>query len=681
MMLEQSLISPNFLGKESFRWFVGLVTKYISVPDTDPEKIGSGFKAKVRIIGYHPDSKDVIPEEELPWAHVLVPLTMGSGNGGNMSYHVPQGGETVIGFFIDGDNGQQPVIIGSLGCGYNIDHPNNWNEGTNGFVTFQRNIAPLNTNNKSVVTGRSTDQTTNSPQTPRPDGQVSRTGENGEQVTDRTQAQEAVKNDQQVTIPPICNNSNTTYSKIVQALRKFIKTLNTIQQVQNGFISPALNTLANVPGLVQELTTTLTDLFSEYLKQTRDRVLIEVYKWLEGFINSLLPKDIKILKQIATDKIADSIWCAFSKALKALGEFIFNFVNQLIGAVTNIPICAAEAFVGSIMSTISNEIGDALAPILNEFSSSLSGTIGQINNIVFQALNYANQALNFLSCEGSECKEVLNYEMNKGYIKQQTIDDVQRILNYPSQGIQDGKTAAQQWLGIVGAGSSDYSYLSSSYGYCDALNLDCGLPTVEFFGGGGSGATGLAVVDAIGQLMGINLINSGTGYANPPYVSIEDPCGNGTGASATTEIEDGKVVKVIVDNPGSGYLGPGTSTDPCATNPVDQSGSEVVGYIVGVKIIKTGIGYQSSDLIFNNVCDSDVEIYPIIDPSGRIVDVNIVNPGTAIRVFPELQINSQDGQGAILQPILSFKPIETTIAETDKNKIKKVILCAEDHGI
>ena len=114
MMLEQSLISPNFLGKESFRWFIGLVTQYVSVLDTAQESVGSGFKAKVRIIGYHPDSKNIIPDEELPWAHVLVPLNMGTGTGGNVCYNVPSGGETVIGFFMDGDNGQQPVIILSL---------------------------------------------------------------------------------------------------------------------------------------------------------------------------------------------------------------------------------------------------------------------------------------------------------------------------------------------------------------------------------------------------------------------------------------------------------------------------------------------------------------------------------------------------------------------------------------
>jgi len=271
--------------------------------------------------------------------------------------------------------------------------------------------------------------------------------------------------------------------------------------------------------------------------------------------------------------------------------------------------------------------------------------------------------------------------MNKGYIPKETIDDIQRILNYPNTAITDGKKAAEKWLGITGGGNSDvpYSYLSATYGYCDAINLDCGLPTIQFFGGGGSGATGVAVVDALGQLMGINIQNSGTGYAAPPYVSIQDPCGNGTGAVATAGIgSTGQVISVTIENPGSGYIGPSSITTPCTTNPVDETGSDVIGTIVGVNILNTGVGYASTNLITDIACNSDVEIYPIVDPSGRIIGTNIVNPGSAIRVFPQLSINTQDGEGAILQPILNFKPVEPYTPST--GDIKQVILCTEDHA-
>jgi hypothetical protein len=666
MMLEQSLINPNFLGKESFRWFIGICTRYKWFAD-------DGYKAKVRIIGYHPDSKDVIDEPELPWAHVLVPLQFGCGEGGTGASFNSRGGETVVGFFMDGDNGQQPVIIGGLFSGYTIDHPNGFNLGTNGFKPFKAKKDSLkNPNNKNSKTG-----ITSTSGIPDSSGNVQGEPSVGKQATavgDGKQESSFV-----ISVPPTCKSSKTTYSKIIQALREFIKVLRTVQQVQTGFIDPVLNTIQDIPGLVQKVAIAISDLFSDYMKFWRDKIIGEIYKWLQKEIDKLLPKDFKLFKQIATDKIIDSIWCVFSKTIQKIGEFVFNFLTQLVGAVSNIPICAAEAFVGSIMSTITNEVSNALAPALEEISSNLSPVLGQISNYTSLVLSYANQALSFLSCEGSECKQSNDYKMNKGYIPQETIDGFQKSLNYPSTAIDEGKKAAEQWLGITGGSNSDapYSYLSATYGYCDAINLDCGLPNIQFFGGGGSGATGLAVIDALGQLMGINIQNSGTGYSTPPYVSVQDPCGNGTGAVATTNISDGQVTSVTVENPGSGYLGPSSITTPCTTNPIDESGSDVVGFIVGINIINTGVGYASTNLITDIACNSDVQIYPIVDPSGRIIGTNIVNPGSAIRVFPELSINTQDGEGAVLQPILNFKPVEFYMPS--EGNIKKVVLCAEEH--
>jgi len=677
MMLEQSLISPNFLGKESFRWFIGLCTQYKFFN-------GDGYKAKVRIIGYHPDAASVISEEELPWAHVLVPLNMGSGEGGTGVSFNSRGGETVIGFFMDGDNGQQPVIIGSLFSGYKIEHPNDFNEGTNGFNSFKAKKDSIkNPNNKSAETGK-TFNTGGSdiPNSGNADPASPTKPTQGAVATDTGRSKNDVNNSQVITIPPTCKSSKTTYSRIVKALRSFIKTLQTIQQVSTGFINPVLNTIQDIPGLIQDVATAISDLFSEYIKYQRDLVIGEIYKWLEGVINSLLPKDIKIFKQIATDKIVDSIWCAFSKVIKGIGEFVFNFLTEIVNTVTNIPICAAEAFAGSVISTLTNEISNGIGPALEEFSSQLGGVVGEVSSYISQALSFANQALSFLSCESAECKEVLDYEMNKGYIAQETIDDVQRIINYPNTGIEEGGEAARKWLGITGAGGEDseYSYLSSSYGSCNALTLECGLPNVEFFGGGGSGASGFAVVDALGQVMGVNILNPGSGYSSAPYISIEDPCGNGSGAVASTNITDGQVTSVTIEKPGSGYLGPTASTDPCNTNPIDQSGSDVVGYVVGVNILNTGIGYKFDDLIIDSSCDNDVQIYPIIDPDGRIIGTNIINPGSAIRVFPQLSINTEDGEGAVLQPILNFNPVGPVSTETNITKVKKVILCAEDHG-
>ena len=84
----------------------------------DPEHTN---RVKVRCIGIHPRNKkptsgndDNCPTDNLAWAKCLMPVTHAQQSriGGK---HYLQPGCTVYGFFLDGDECQQPCILGSLG--------------------------------------------------------------------------------------------------------------------------------------------------------------------------------------------------------------------------------------------------------------------------------------------------------------------------------------------------------------------------------------------------------------------------------------------------------------------------------------------------------------------------------------------------------------------------------------
>ena len=681
MMLEQSLISPNFLGKESFRWFIGQVTQYVQTPIRP--SAGGGYKAKVRIIGYHPDC-DVIKDEELPWAHVLVPLNMGAGAGGAGVSCNAKGGEYVIGFFMDGDNGQQPVIIGALFNGSDIEPTKDFKNGTCGFTPFKPNKETLqNYNNARSDTGKyvqsgipSTKGTVGVGST-----SVSTVASRKTNLGGNETPKQIVRNVQK------CKNGNSTFSQIVTEIKKF---LYTVQQIQ-GLVSATTSFAASIPALVDELAQTLTDLFHEYTKYIRDEIIKAIYKGLSEYIGKLLPKDVKLFKQIVTDKVVDEITCAFYKIIQGLGEFFVNFLLQIVDTAIAIPLCAAESLVGSVLSSVSSQIEEAIGPALQEISNEIGNVVGPISGYVSQAISYVDKAVNFFTCESLECTPVYDYSMNVGWIPPDFIEDYNKVLNYPSKGIQSGKEAAKQWLGINNPTTSTElpPELQSQLGGCDVTSLECGLPNVTFFGGGGVEAAGLAVVDSLGQVAGINITDFGVEYTSPPYVSIEDPCNNGAGAQATAVINDsGSVTGVIINQPGYGYLNssnilPGISVsnaNPCNTNPIDASGSEVTGSIVGINIVRAGLGYTTGDLIIDSACPNGVELYPTVNSNGSITGVNIINPGV-IRVFPQLTINSPNGEGAILQPIVKFKPVNPVTVETDKTKIKKVILCAENHDL
>jgi len=87
-------------------WWTGVVEDR-----NDPEKLG---RCKVRIFGYHTDDTKDLPTKDLPWAIPLQPITSAatSGIGASPVGLVP--GAWVVGFFLDGSDAQQPVIMGSI---------------------------------------------------------------------------------------------------------------------------------------------------------------------------------------------------------------------------------------------------------------------------------------------------------------------------------------------------------------------------------------------------------------------------------------------------------------------------------------------------------------------------------------------------------------------------------------
>ena len=110
-MIENSLMQSNFLGRDGFKWWVGQVAP----EEAQGKQIngdGWGNRVKVRIMGYHPDNDVELKNEDLPWAHILKSPEGGSGRAGRGKPTQILPGDNVLGFFLDGDIAQQPVIIG-----------------------------------------------------------------------------------------------------------------------------------------------------------------------------------------------------------------------------------------------------------------------------------------------------------------------------------------------------------------------------------------------------------------------------------------------------------------------------------------------------------------------------------------------------------------------------------------
>jgi len=96
----------DFMGKNGFQWFVGVVEDR-----KDPQTLG---RLRVRCLGYHTEGLDKLPTADLPWAHVMNPITSATVSGIGQSPLGAVEGTWVVGFFQDGGDAQQPIIIGTL---------------------------------------------------------------------------------------------------------------------------------------------------------------------------------------------------------------------------------------------------------------------------------------------------------------------------------------------------------------------------------------------------------------------------------------------------------------------------------------------------------------------------------------------------------------------------------------
>lgn len=94
----------KFYG-DNTRWFVGEVKNV-----NDPLELG---RIQVRIHGIHSDNQIDIPDDKLPYAQTVVPITEGGtkGIGNNLGIKV---GSLVFGLFLDGIDSQLPLVLGSM---------------------------------------------------------------------------------------------------------------------------------------------------------------------------------------------------------------------------------------------------------------------------------------------------------------------------------------------------------------------------------------------------------------------------------------------------------------------------------------------------------------------------------------------------------------------------------------
>lgn len=135
----------NLYSQGDSSWWVGVVENR-----NDPEHLG---RCKVRIFGYHPEDINDLSIDDLPWAIPMTPITSAASSGVGTSPVGPVEGTWVIGFFLDGEDKQQPLMVGTLSGKPSIDNslPISKNIPTNALTDSSGNIVTDSENNPVLI--------------------------------------------------------------------------------------------------------------------------------------------------------------------------------------------------------------------------------------------------------------------------------------------------------------------------------------------------------------------------------------------------------------------------------------------------------------------------------------------------------------------------------------------------
>ena len=481
-------------------------------------------------------------------------------------------------------------------------------------------------------------------------------------------------------LPDPCGTSEM--SKINTELQKFFTVIKGIKKYGDLYVNGTINKLQNITALIRSSSQIIGAVLKTLVNRLRDFLLDKIRKGIEDLIDIILPTIAKSIKNTVIQAVVDNIFCAFKNVVKGLANLVTDFLFELIGKIVNVPFCAAQQFTNALVNNIAAIVDKSIGPILDQINDVLGGITRIVGN-VFQALDYILGFEAFL-CAKPNCPEIKKFKASPwGGPTQAQIDDFAGFLaplggrqTPTAEGLIGSATDFIDGIEIFGQPLGDSAgKIPSNVTNCDVSAFKCGPPSIQIFGGGGAGAVAEAIVDNVGRTIGVNLIYGGSGYTRPPFVSFVDSCedtftsgyavisesGTGTGGTGTggTGTGGGQVVDIILTTaptpapPRDGR----TEFDPPSdtTNP---SGNDFVVCLEGFRILDTGVGYTVNDSISITPDIPGLEANVQMTEFGQIVSIQVGNNVCGLSEYPEIEINSPTGEGAVIEPILSFTPIE-----------------------
>jgi len=662
-MIEEALLKSNYIGKDGFSWWIGQVAH----PDywkkaADYFNGDWNYRCKVRIIGYHPFSGSVLSDEDLPWAQVMIDPAFGSGHGGTGKTLDLKGGETCFGFFLDGDDAQQPVVLGLLhrsdGVKNLISEENVKADMSSGFKPFtghpggkvratQREVRQNKEIDQTNPTASTTQETSPIPisfadaakldlgldTSGVPKNSVSwdsakgfTTNINafdpqlnlfGDKLVSQAQSTYGIEKKCDKTYIGANGCQNNLIGQITQGLQDFIAVTNGLDKYLHTYIDPVLNEIVDIGNLIRNCAGQIGGIIKLIINNLRNTIFKCIAWAFRKFVGLIVPPPQQTIVLEVMKKILDIIFCLLEK-LNFL-PFIENLLGDLAENNINSPVCAVEQWTAGILANVMDGIEKALSTIMSGIGW-LTDSLKSVSGVLNTASSLASQIFSFLECTGLACKSPSVWASKFGP-SEKDADNWEKMVGSVNvfKGVSKGLGSLEDAMyqtplygGITGAFNSIYDKCNQTVqnptNQYDILPLPVGskystcIPPIVNIFGDGVGASAIPIVDSTGSIFSIEILSSGVGYTIPPTISIVDNSGCGSGAEAQSIInQETGSIDIYVTNPGSGYA-QGNYTN------------------IGTGTGGTGTGGTGTGGTGTNVGNSG-------DVSGSIVNIIVTAPG------------------------------------------------------
>ena len=696
------------------QWWIGQVTDpdkgewgdaYEKVRSINGEQVYS-FRCRVRIVGYHGNDTD-LPDKDLPLAHILLPsnTTTIGGCGRTVQY---QGGEVVVGFFLDGEDGQQPIIFGTLF--------------KQTFVKDGLTSSMFNTKNQIDFIPYTPPKVRQRSGKHRFFSESPWTGgfSDGEAV--KTIAMKQMEAATNITIPNFSPCEDNEISKISETIKNFTRKMETLQSLneQSTYVDPIYGGIVDINSEIKIASNRVHNSMTKLIRRGRSWLIQETLDKLDKTMENKVDKFNQVVLGQATNALTSIIFCNIEKIQEGLKDYLSKSLENMIGQVLDVPTCGVENFMGDMFGQINNILDTSLGSMFDQLNNIQGGGIALPSETFSKAIRLANIITNVLDCDKVNCPESQVFSSKNGVSKgiEENFDNIIDKIGLNSR------------LTPMLENIDNAIEASPSAPDCNTNVLKCGPPRVDFIGSSGQGASGNAVVNALGQIIGVAINGPGLGFKEPPLLSFFDGCDKGSGAGGYARLnDDGTIADVVITNPGSDFLPNTTETDldgnvkevvpdPNANYDGEQS---YVTSLDDVVVENTGFGYGDNDTasVENGSIASAGDTIPVSAAAGdtipvsaaagdtlpgdaisdtiqkpgqaqvelniqdgQVVGVNVVNGGFGFSKLPEIVINSDTGSGAKLLPVLKFTKIDDAsqlaqIPQVSQDAVVTVISCID----